>query len=93
MIEKMIESVGKARNYGPTTKDLEEERRQVEIRLREKEEARQAESKHKKEEEEQRAQQQKEWVRTHTLHGGLDLFSRDEKNNQDSQQARIELDS
>ncbi|XP_060788918.1 adenylate kinase 7-like [Neoarius graeffei] len=64
VIEKMIESVGKARNYGPTIKDLEEERRQVEIRLREKEEARQAESKRKKEEEEQRAQQQEEWNRS-----------------------------
>ncbi|XP_047013432.1 adenylate kinase 7 isoform X3 [Ictalurus punctatus] len=61
--EKVMESVGKARNYGPTTKDLEEELRQVEIRLREKEEARQAEATRRKEEEEQRAQQQEEWIR------------------------------
>lgn len=67
--EKVMESVGKARNYGPTTKDLEEELRQVEIRLREKEEARQAEATRRKEEEEQRAQQQEEWVRTHTTLG------------------------
>ncbi|XP_053488463.1 adenylate kinase 7-like [Ictalurus furcatus] len=63
VMEKVMESVGKARNYGPTTKDLEEELRQVEIRLREKEEARQAEAKRRKEEEEQRAQQQEEWIR------------------------------
>ncbi|KAB5562609.1 hypothetical protein PHYPO_G00019870, partial [Pangasianodon hypophthalmus] len=63
VMEKVMESVGKARNYGPTAKDLEEERRQVEIRLMEKEEARQAEAKRRKEEEEQWAQQQEEWNR------------------------------
>ncbi|MCJ8737205.1 hypothetical protein PDJAM_G00021250 [Pangasius djambal] len=63
VMEKVMEGVGNARNYGPTAKDLEEERRQVEIRLEEKEEARQAEAKRRKEEEEQWAQQQEEWNR------------------------------
>lgn len=63
VMEKVMESVGKARNYGATTKDLEEELRQVEIRLKEKEAAHQAEAKRRKEEEEQRAQQHEEWIR------------------------------
>lgn len=66
VMEKVAESVGKARNYGPTARDLEEERRRAEIRLREKEEAHQTEAKSKKEEEAQRDQEQEERVRTHT---------------------------
>ncbi|KAK3563495.1 hypothetical protein QTP86_030362 [Hemibagrus guttatus] len=62
-MEKVMEIVGKARNYGPTSKDVEEERRQAEIRLREKEEARQDEAKRKMEEEELRAKQEEEWNR------------------------------
>ncbi|KAF5894796.1 adenylate kinase 7-like, partial [Clarias magur] len=60
VMEKVMESVGKARNYGATAKDLEEEWRQAEIRLREKEEARQAEAEPKRDEEEQRAREQEE---------------------------------
>ncbi|XP_058254428.1 adenylate kinase 7-like isoform X2 [Hemibagrus wyckioides] len=61
--EKVLEIVGKARNYGPTSKDVEEERRRAEIRLSEKEEARQDEAKRKKEEEELWAKQEEEWNR------------------------------
>ncbi|XP_053366009.1 adenylate kinase 7-like [Clarias gariepinus] len=60
VMEKVMESVGKARNYGGTAKDLEEEWRQAEIRLREKAEARQAEAQLKKDVEEQRAREQEE---------------------------------
>ncbi|MCI4382988.1 hypothetical protein PGIGA_G00021220 [Pangasianodon gigas] len=64
VMEKVMEIVGKVRNYGPTAKHLEEERRQAEIRLREEEEARQAEAKRREEEEEeQRAQCWEEWNR------------------------------
>lgn len=67
VMEKVMESVGKVRNYGPSAKHLEEERRQAEIKLREEEQARQAEAKHREEgEEEQRAQCWEEWVQTHT---------------------------
>ncbi|KAI5610837.1 adenylate kinase 7, partial [Silurus asotus] len=58
VMERVMESVGEVRNYGSTAKDLEEERRQVEIILSKMEEDRQAEAKCKKEEEEQRAKQQ-----------------------------------
>lgn len=68
-MEKVLERVGKPRNYGSTAKDLEEARRQVEIRLGQKEEARQVEAKRKKEEEEQQAQQQEQRVRRHTTPG------------------------
>lgn len=64
-----MESVGKARNYGGTAKDLEEEWRQAEIRLREKAEARQAEAEPKKDEEEQRGREQEGLVRTHNTLG------------------------
>ncbi|XP_053488469.1 adenylate kinase 7 isoform X1 [Ictalurus furcatus] len=64
VMEKVMESVGKVRNYGPDAKHLEEERRQAEIRLREEEEARQAEAKHRDEEdEERRAECWEEWNR------------------------------
>ncbi|XP_027015700.2 adenylate kinase 7-like [Tachysurus fulvidraco] len=64
VMEKVLERVGKVRNYGPTLKHLEEERRQAEIRLREEEEARQAEDKRREEEvEEHRAQCWEEWNR------------------------------
>ncbi|XP_060735141.1 adenylate kinase 7 [Tachysurus vachellii] len=64
VMEKVLERVGKVRNYGPTLKHLEEERRQAEIRLREEEEARQAEDKRREEEEEEhRAQCWEEWNR------------------------------
>lgn len=64
-----MQSVGKVRNYGPTAKHLEEERRQAEIRLREEQEARQAEAKHREEEEEeQRARRWEEWVKKHKPH-------------------------
>lgn len=63
VIEKMMEIVGKVRNYSPSAKHLEEERMQAEIRLREEDEARQAEAKRRDEEdEEQRAQRWEEWV-------------------------------
>lgn len=66
-MEKVMERVGKARNYGSTAKHMEEEQRQAEIRLMEEEEARQAEAKHREEEEEeQRAQCWEKWVQTHT---------------------------
>lgn len=66
VMETAMASVGKTRNYGATAKDLEEERRQVEIRLREKEEACQTEAKHRTEEEDQRAQREEERVRKHS---------------------------
>lgn len=67
VMEKVMEIVGKVRNYSPNAKHLEEERRQVEIRLREEEEAHQAEAKlREEEEEEERAQCWEEWVQTHT---------------------------
>ncbi|KAM9466930.1 adenylate kinase 7-like [Clarias gariepinus] len=62
VMEKVMEIVGKPRNYGPNAKHLEEERRQAELRLREEEETRQAEAKHREEEdEEQRARCWEKW--------------------------------
>lgn len=61
-MEKVKERVGKVRNYGPTSKDLEDERRQAEVRLREKDEASRDEAEHKKEEEERQTRQQEERV-------------------------------
>ncbi|GAA6075528.1 adenylate kinase 7-like, partial [Tachysurus ichikawai] len=58
VMEKVTKSLGKNRNYSPTSKDLEE-RKQVEIRLMEKAEAEQDEAKRKKDEE-LRAQQEEE---------------------------------
>ncbi|KAK3537897.1 hypothetical protein QTP70_022441 [Hemibagrus guttatus] len=64
VMEKVMEIVGKVRNYGPNAKHLEEERRQAEIRLREEEKARQTEAKlREEEEEEQRARCWEEWNR------------------------------
>lgn len=69
MIEKVTESVGKPRNYGPTAKDMEEERRQVEVRRREKDAGRHDEARREKKEEMQRLRQEEERVRTHnTMH-------------------------
>ncbi|XP_046711814.1 adenylate kinase 7 isoform X2 [Silurus meridionalis] len=62
VMEKVIKSVGKARNYSSTTKHLDEEQKLAEIRLREEEEMSQAEAGHiEDEEEQQRAQCWKEW--------------------------------
>ncbi|XP_027015734.2 adenylate kinase 7-like [Tachysurus fulvidraco] len=63
VMEKVTKSLGKTRNYSPTSKDVEEERKQVEIRLMEQAEAEQDEAKRKKEEEELRAKQEDERVR------------------------------
>ncbi|XP_036449297.1 LOW QUALITY PROTEIN: adenylate kinase 7 [Colossoma macropomum] len=62
VMEKVIKSVGKPRNYGPSSEEVEqEERRQAEIRLRE-QAARQAEMERREAEETaQRTQRWEEW--------------------------------
>lgn len=66
-IEKVTEIVGKTRNYGSTAKDLKEEQRHVEIRLREKEEVCQTDAMRRKEHEDQRAHREEEQVRKNSL--------------------------
>ncbi|TSV68140.1 Adenylate kinase 7 [Bagarius yarrelli] len=64
VIDKVLKTVGKVRNYGPTAKHLKEQRRKNEIRMREEEEARNAEAKSRKnEEEEHRARCWEQWNR------------------------------
>ncbi|KAI5610839.1 adenylate kinase 7, partial [Silurus asotus] len=62
VMEKVIKSVGEARNYSSTTKHLDEEQKLEENRMREEEEMSQAEAGYiDDEEEQQRAQCWKEW--------------------------------
>ncbi|XP_062863053.1 adenylate kinase 7 [Trichomycterus rosablanca] len=66
LMEKVVNTVGKVRNYGPSIEEVEqEERRQAEIRVKEESERRAEIQRKEKEEKEQRAQRWEEW--THRL--------------------------